>query len=156
MIAFEEIATVDPKTASQRFLASNVASQHHWRTIDGLLSGKDALCLMHQRQKKCGGVKDVHHCLGDSQVTPLLVIVGFPCSPFSLQRSTRGSDRSRPQYPVTSWRKGDNVVMRFSTVRCHNQRASEGSGKQKTHDPPPQLSIVPLFLSLALSKTSMS
>ena len=80
-----ETYSVDPKKSSFEFMAANGSmGTHHFRVLQDILDENPKArpyCLLHK--------SSVCHALlksGDTEDT--LVIAGFPCSPFSLQRSS--------------------------------------------------------------------
>ena len=75
----------DPKPASSTFCARNLMSKHHMETIGDVTAGQ-GFCHRHGTT-----------CAIDHTVVPDLLVVGFPCAPFSRMRA--GKRKSRwPSY----------------------------------------------------------
>ena len=81
-VPFLEYLTCDKKVASQKWLGLNGHSQHHFKDLD-MLMGDVAECMWHK--SKCG--------TAPAEGPADLVICGPPCTPWSAQRSTRGTTR---------------------------------------------------------------
>ena len=86
-ITHNESLSVDPKLASQKFLAANKPAHCHAQKLGDVLERDSFQCAFHKSGKK--GV--VRECQVPNKVRPDVTIIGFPCSPYSAQRSNRFS-----------------------------------------------------------------
>ena len=85
-LAFQERMTVDPKKSSISFILQNTESQHHFERVEAVVGCFDSatsdglFCHRHQR-----------HCIPPAcrDGCADILVIGFPCSPFSGQRVQR-------------------------------------------------------------------
>ena len=83
---YKEVITIDPKVASSQFLQLNSPALHHAKTIREVLENDTFVCLMHSGK---GRQQEVRCRLDDMGHQPTLMVIGFPCSPYSSQRPGR-------------------------------------------------------------------
>ena len=87
-IRARESLTVDRKKSAQTYLFQNVHGLHHWPELDSVVASYGSIqpgCLIHKRQRS--------GCLvGSPADQPChMMVIGFPCAPFSTQRDKAGT-----------------------------------------------------------------
>jgi site-specific DNA-cytosine methylase len=102
--------SADPKPASSKFCKQNFMGKHHMDTIADVTAGH-GFCHRHGTT-----------CVIDRTIAPDLLIVGFPCAPFSRMRAGKRKGRWRPYVPA---RSSHHTVPRTRTIcvwKCVGQQ----------------------------------